>query len=412
MLVEFSVANFRSFKEMQTLSFEAAPIKSKYPELDTNNVFQATEKLKLLKTIGMYGANGSGKSNFAMAFFYFRYIIEQSFGNEDFLKKFELNLKNVHSQNPIFFQIIFILEAKKYRYGFSILDGKIESEWLFGESNKKETYYFTRSFQEFKINEKWFPETKEQIKNTSDTNLFLNICAFNNKIVAKNINHYFTHNLVTVGETINKGFTAKRLEEILRNENDKLLLLQLMSVADFNIYNVYQDNNQQENSIITEPSNRPSVVIQRNLNIDNKGTTLVNFDLEKDESSGTQKYLEYVCLIIKVINESSVLFLDEFDAKLHPLLTKKIIEFFNSPKTNPKNAQLFFVTHDTNLLDSKLLRRDQIYFAEKNKNGESKIYSLTDFKGVRNDASFEKDYIDGVYGAIPYLGDFNKLFEE
>ena len=100
-----------------------------------------------------------------------------------------------------------------------------------------------------------------------------------------------------------------------------------------------------------------------------------------------------------------------FDARLHPLLTRKLVKMFNSPVSNKKNAQLVFVTHDTNLLDNSLLRRDQIYFTEKNKCSETVLYSLVDFKGVRNDASYEKDYIKGKYGAIPFLGNCEKLFE-
>lgn len=94
-----------------------------------------------------------------------------------------------------------------------------------------------------------------------------------------------------------------------------------------------------------------------------------------------------------------------------PLLTRKLVKMFNSPVSNVKNAQLVFVTHDTNLLDNSLLRRDQIYFTEKNKRSETVLYSLADFKGIRNDASYEKDYIKGKYGAIPFLGNFEKLFE-
>ena len=103
--------------------------------------------------------------------------------------------------------------------------------------------------------------------------------------------------------------------------------------------------------------------------------------------------------------------IDEFDARLHSRLSKKIIELFNNPKTNPKNAQILVVTHDTNLLNARTFRRDQILFVEKNKNEESHIYSLAEFKGVRNDASFEKDYLDGRYGAVPFLNNFSSIFE-
>ena len=134
--------------------------------------------------------------------------------------------------------------------------------------------------------------------------------------------------------------------------------------------------------------------------------------MDGHESDGTQKFFNYSGVITYDLIYGSALFLDEFDARLHPMLTKKIVEMFNSPTLNKNGAQLVFVTHDTNLLDNSLLRRDQIYFTEKNKMQETVLYSLADFKGIRNDASYEKDYINGKYGAIPFLGDFEKLFQE
>jgi len=114
-------------------------------------------------------------------------------------------------------------------------------------------------------------------------------------------------------------------------------------------------------------------------------------------------------MILQALNENSPLIIDEFDARFHPLLTKKIVELFNSDSN--KGSQLIFATHDTNLLNAKLLRRDQICFVEKDKYGASHFYTLAEFKGVRNDASFEKDYIEGRYGAIPFLGDFNSVID-
>ena len=100
---------------------------------------------------------------------------------------------------------------------------------------------------------------------------------------------------------------------------------------------------------------------------------------------------------------------DEFDARLHPIMTRKLVELFNSRRTNPRGAQLIFTTQDTNLLDNRLFRRDQIWFTEKDRFGATHLYSLAEFKGVRNDASFEKDYVRGRYGAIPFLGDLGRL---
>jgi len=125
------------------------------------------------------------------------------------------------------------------------------------------------------------------------------------------------------------------------------------------------------------------------------------------ESEGTRKLFELSPIIYDAITNERPLVIDEFDARFHPLLTKKILELFNSEAN--KGSQLIFVTHDTNLLSSSIMRKDQIDFVEKDKYGASHLYSLVQFKGIRNSASFEKDYIQGKYGAIPFLGDFRKL---
>ena len=132
------------------------------------------------------------------------------------------------------------------------------------------------------------------------------------------------------------------------------------------------------------------------------------FPMKTSESAGTNRLFDLVYLIVNALKDGSPLIIDELDRALHPLITKYIIELFNSAKTNPNGAQLIFTTHDTNLLSSKIFRRDQIWFIEKDKTESSDLYCLAEFKDaegvkVRNDRSFEKDYIQGRYGAIPYL---------
>ncbi len=141
------------------------------------------------------------------------------------------------------------------------------------------------------------------------------------------------------------------------------------------------------------------------------------FDLDVQESSGTNKIFDLLGPFFDTLVNGKVLVVDELDAKLHPLLTKALVGLFNSEENNPRNAQLIFATHDTNLLTYANFRRDQIYFTEKDKEGASALYSLIEYKEeggatVRKDRSFEKDYIQGRYGAIPYLGDFSKLFSK
>lgn len=127
----------------------------------------------------------------------------------------------------------------------------------------------------------------------------------------------------------------------------------------------------------------------------------IAFNLNTQVAEGTKKMFSMSPIIFSVLDLGTTLAIDEFDARMHPNLTRKIVELFHSTKTNPNNAQLIFVTHDTNLLDAKLLRRDQISFAKKDKFGATEIYSLVEFKGVRNDASYEKDYLLGKYEAVP-----------
>jgi hypothetical protein len=134
------------------------------------------------------------------------------------------------------------------------------------------------------------------------------------------------------------------------------------------------------------------------------------FDLDDQESEGTQKVFALAGPLVDTLKNGKVLIIDEFDARIHPLISRAIVELFNSNESNSNNAQLIFMTHDTNLLSNRLFRRDQIWFTEKNRYGATDLYSLAEYK-IRNDASFESDYIKGRYGAIPYIGNLNHLLD-
>jgi AAA15 family ATPase/GTPase len=132
-------------------------------------------------------------------------------------------------------------------------------------------------------------------------------------------------------------------------------------------------------------------------------------DFDENESEGTKKVFALAVPILDTLKNGEVLVVDELDARFHPLMTRTIIDLFNSNDTNPHNAQLIFMTHDTNLLNKIVFRRDQIWFLEKNKEGVSDLYSLVEFKVDKN-SDFENDYIKGKYGAIPFIGNFIQLF--
>ena len=418
MLIDFSVENYRSIKEMQTFSMSAANIISKYKALDSDNVMQHSPKVSVLKSKAIYGANASGESNLIRALSAFISIVTTSVKDEQVLgariERFELSTET--DDKPSYFQISFLLNNTYYRYGFEATNKEIKSEWLFGSPGKKEVLFFTREGAAISINENQFKEGSEiahlysQRGNDIARNNALFITAvksFFSSGIAREIVEYFSSFIVISGLSDFQLYV--NAEDSVSDEERRIKIAKLLKVADIGIDDINR---------VEYQSNKDSNQINRKFTITTKHKKFNN-DLEEvgfktfymllDESEGSKKMFEVSPLILDALNQNRVLVMDEFDARFHPLLTRKIVELFNS-YTN-KGSQFIFVTHDTNLLNAKLLRRDQVCFVEKDKYGASHFYSLVDFKGVRNDASFEKDYVSGKYGAIPFLGDFNSIIE-
>lgn len=422
MIIEFSVQNYRSIKELQSLSLLAAPIKSKNSNLDGDNIFQVSDKLSLLKSTAIYGANGSGKSNMVRALIVMLVFVDKSFKDDEIGKRIiePFAFDRSSFKDPTFFQLVFICDGIKYRYGFEAKGNEVKSEWLFGTPGKKEVYYFTREGDKIQINEDKFSEGKGLQDKTSPTNLFVNVCKAFYGPISKQIIDFFKFRISISAGVNDTGFRESTLA-LMKDEEIKQKIVALLNEADFGIQSI-------SNKQVTAndlPEGTPGDVVQKvsskNLEFllskrpvfDENGIEVGTRELLMDsqESDGTLKFFNYSGAILDALKDGGILIIDEFDARLHPLLTRKLVKMFNSPASNKNNAQLVFVTHDTNLLDNSLLRRDQIYFTEKNKRSETVLYSLADFKGIRNDASYEKDYIKGKYGAIPFLGNFDKLFE-
>lgn len=418
MLIEFSIGNFRSFKDIQTLSMVAAPISSKNKELDEQNTFQATPKLRLLKTKAIYGANGSGKSNLVNGLMTFGSFLLDSIKDNVFETLFHnpFMFSTETSKEPSFFQIIFVLKNIVYRYGFEINEKEIISEWLFATPNQREVFYFKRNNQKLEINEKYLKGGKK-IQNLlgesspifKKTSLFLTVLASLNNNLALEFESYFKLIFIDLSNVdFNLMEKAKRnisthsfLNGLFRNETTGLLKFADSGIEEIGTAKFNSNNEDENKEIITFKSKVYDKEQQSE-----KSIVLPFFQFA---SEGTKKVFEIAPFLYDSLENSRLIVIDEFDSKLHPIITKKIVELYNK---NENNAQLIFVTHDTNLLDNKLLRRDQIAFIEKDKYGASHLYDLVEFKGVRNDASFEKDYLDGRYGAVPFVGNFEYVFSK
>ncbi len=424
MLIEFSVGNFKSIKDIETLSLHASNLQSKYPHLEVNNLFKENNGLKLLKSKAIYGANASGKSNIYKALESFKGIVMNSVGNEKILLKniSPFKLCDATQKQPTYFQVQFIIDETVYRYGFVADNEIIHSEWLF-KKVERETMLFTRERDDLDINKSQFNEgeiLKDIFKKSNKDSAFDSylILTFIAKVLKGNISNElfkFIINKIVLVSGLDSDLNKKFAENFIEDVKQKKILVDLVKAADMGIddigYIVLNDNEENkkvEGKNYDEEKLVYAVKKQYNDKNEENGMTYMGLDFE--ESKGTQKMFELAPYIINCLNKGGVLFIDEFDSRFHSLLTKKIVELFNS-KSNTR-GQLIFITHDTNLLSSKLLRRDQISFASRDKLGISHFYSLAEFKGVRSSSSYENDYIHGKYGAIPALNDFEEFFIE
>lgn len=401
MLIQFSVGNFLSFKGQSTLSLVASALKD-IQILSEDVIFNIGETdLALLKSATIYGANASGKSNFIKALDFFKwYVINSSkdiqAGERVNVESFRLSSSTV--EEPSYFEAIFCNAEYQYRYGFETDENMVHSEWLYQKANKKrakEVELFYRDEDGFNIHSKFIIGKELINKQMVRTNaLLLSVAAQFNDAVAVEIVKWLNDTTIISGSNEKNiwDLAAIRLDDLKMKQR----IVDFSRYADLGIENIEKVNN---------------AIISMHTQYDDEGNEvkLINFPFKKNESEGTIKYFSLAYPIIDALDNGKRLIIDEFDSKMHPLLTCRIIALFNSKETNPKNAQLIFTTHDTNLLSASIFRRDQIWFTQKDRFGATELYSLAEYK-VRNDASFEKDYLSGKYGAIPIMGDLTRLF--
>lgn len=430
MLLQFSVKNFKTFKEKASLNLVASNYDKDTREID--NVFYDKKfDNRLLKSAVVYGANASGKSKFFEALNFMKYFVISSSkdsqkGDEIDTEPFKLSSETEHS--PSEFEVVFTHNDVMFRYGFEVDKNNVISEWLYYKPKTKEIELFYREGDNFETHSRNFTKGKTVIKEGLVRNnaLLLSVSAqFNDKTCIDVMDWFKELKTISgLNESGYRGFTLSKTDD----PNQKIKILKLLKAADLGI----QDINLEKIDVANLPKDMPKELkdkITKEVNDDKKEILtdvltshkkfdsnkkeidVVDFSLYNDESSGTRKFFALTGPILDVIENGYTLIVDELDSKLHPNLVCEIVSLFNSAELNKKNAQLIFNTHDTNLLSSGLFRRDQIWFTDKNKFGEAKIYSLADFKSdeVRKTESFEENYIKGKYGAIPYLGFFNNL---
>ena len=413
MLIRFSFKNFKSFKDENVLDMEATSLKEhEYNVVKTDNV-------NLLKVVAIYGANASGKTNVLQAFDYMKKRILVS---DDSKKNSPIDEDNVYSfminNEPISLEVEILAKNNKiYKYGFDVLKDSIVSEWLYIKKINK----FYSIFEREKNNVTMKSNNKiSGLANIDERTLFLNIYSKIDKDNEdfNNVYDWFVNaNYLDLGNPRFEDFINTRISlKILSDEKYKKELLRFIKTFDSGIEGIKTTPDS-----IEEVQNNNRVVkvelIHRGENNELKALPL------ELESNGTRKMFHLFDFFMDALKNGMVLFIDELDAKLHPLLTRYIINLFHNSETNIGNGQLIYSTHDTVNLNKETFRRDEIWFTEKNRDGVSKMYALSDYildedgnnksgKKVRNDATYNKDYLTGRYGAIPVLEEFEISHEK
>lgn len=401
-----------------------ANLVSKDKSLDVNNTFEIDKDLKLLKTAAIYGANASGKSNLAKALSFMKWFMvnsskETQSTDEISVEPFRLSTET--EGKPSHFELAFLMDGRKYRYGFEVTRQRVISEWLFYVPNIREAKLFERQLDNIKSSKVYNADGVQ--KRTRSNALFLSVSAQFNVSIAEKILEWLTDKCNIVSGLHDQTYLSYTVRCFVNNEN-RLDIVQLIKKLDLGISAIQVEQEEfTTDSLPDEMSEElKSLVVKlggakatigishQKFDADGNQTSIEEFDLDSHESEGTKKAFALAGPIITALKAGETLIIDEFDARLHPLLSLAIVKLFNSKEANPNNAQLIFMTHDTNLLSNKIFRRDQIWFTEKDRYSATDLYSLAEYK-IRNDASFESDYIKGRYGAIPYIGDLSHLIE-
>lgn len=403
MITEFSVKNFRSFRELATLSLEAAPLKTGKSSLISTDM-----KMELLPSVGIFGHNASGKSNLIKALAYMQWAmlnsdyLNQPTTKSPLLQPFLLNPDS--RKEPSFFQIVLWdpETSTEFRYGFEISTEEVVSEWLETVTKikvkRRRRMIFLRKGQAF-------PELDESIKdsvghlinNVRPTALALTVFAqFADPISSQVVKLMHRPNFLIYDGATADQMNIYAMQQYHENPEFASRVFQLLKKLDLSL---------QDLKVIREPLTQDvfrAVTIHKMYGSSNKDEC-IEFDFHSQESLGTRRLFDLITLLVQILDVGGVFVLDELGSSIHPFMSKEIVALFQDPKSNPHGAQLIFCSHETYLLSNQVgMRQDQIWFTEKNAKEETFLHSLLEYN-MRSESEFEKNYRQGRFGAVPVI---------
>jgi AAA15 family ATPase/GTPase len=403
MLLEFSFANFLSFKDKVTFSMVATSLKDrKSDSADTTFSAGGEVSVVLSRACAVFGANASGKSNLIKAMAFFKWFVMNSSkdvqaGEKIPVRSFALSASSV--TEPSLFEIVILIGEDTYRYGFEANAEKVHREWLYvkaGKKRSKEVELFYREENKYELHPRFSIGKELTDKNmVRDNALLLSLAGQFNEPHSGAVMKWLADTTIITGNSENEVWAMAL--KAMENPVTRKKMVDFSRYADLGI----DDITLSDSGVLTSHTQYDD---------EGKEASIVTFSMTDSESEGTVKYFSLAYPILDALENGKRLIVDEFGAKLHTLLLERIVSLFNTKSGNSRNAQLLVTLHDTNLLSSNLLRRDQIWFTQKNGRGESCLYPLSDYK-VRSDASYEKDYLLGKYGATPIIDDLSKALK-
>lgn len=410
MILEIKLKNFFSFKDEMVLDLRAANIKTATAKALSNNYFEFGKE-KVLKTVAIYGANASGKSNLIKAIrFCCRMIFESHLHNENTIynfKSFKLD-KSAYTVPSEFF-IRFVMNGVEYEYAFSLTRTEIITESLYYYPKGRISKVFDRNeLASKKKSDKYsfssvIKKPMDVAFNTSNKTLFISRASQMDRELPKEIFNFFSTQFLLSYVGLSTDYVIELFEA------NKEMILNTLQIADSDIVNIEitkevipvkavkasfgleEDNSTVENQLQEIPR----------INTYHRANPSIPFDFEREESDGTKKLFFVILRLLDVIRNDKILLIDEIDTSMHTDIIEFIINLFHASS----QSQLIFTTHNTNLLDLKKMRKDQIYFVNKQEDGSSELYSLFDFKDFRETMDAEKGYLQGRFDAVPYVDD-------
>jgi uncharacterized protein len=419
MLVAFTVENFRSYREPMTLRLVADS------SADLPNNLIALPQFSLVRSAAVYGGNASGKSNLLYAMYALGEMLQGADSPEhrEWEPAAPFALDKHSSKRPSRFSVQFYLDEVLYEYVVSVLGEKIEEERFSAYPLGREQVWFDRRGSETSLNRTHLRGPKQQlVEMTAENRLFLAVAAvFNHPQLsapAQWLAQNFRERLSISASTIamrRRDITARRLRD------DPAFMSwanAFMRHADLGIQKIGVDTKivETRRRVPTKPDETGARQIEERVDREERYETYfvhsgdddvtANFVLWQ-ESLGTRRLFSMLMPLYDVLLGGELAIIDELSASVHPAMVRELIRLFHEPSVNPRGAQLVFATHDATLLSGHLFRRDQIWFTEKNPSGATELYSLRDIKGVRPEEPFDKNYLRGRYGAIPFFGEFD-----